>query len=186
MSRSFRKPFLLVFFHLASRAEGEPEAPASTSPSPSDTPHPCTVIDPQWVIAALPSLVPDPAWQRWSPATPRRPGRHHARHGHPAWAALHRPPSEPSLRHQPCLDPTDQFPGSVLLERDRTPRPDHARLISPGRPERAVHTSRSRALAARPAPLGAHTCTASSPRRHPTLARHCHAPTRSHHPPFHP
>jgi hypothetical protein len=80
---------------------------------------------------------PDPIVQRHNSSTPRRLRRRHAHRGHPAEPARHRPPLDPSLRRQTQLDPRNQFPESVLLERGRKPCPDRARPTSTERPERA-------------------------------------------------
>jgi hypothetical protein len=114
------------------------------------------------------------------------PEHRHDRQGRPTLAARHRPPPALSPRHQPSVGPLDQFPGLVWPEPYRAVHPNLARLTPPSRPERLERAACSSAPATRLAPLHTQAGTASSPRRHTTLARHCHAPTCPHRTSFHP
>jgi hypothetical protein len=55
------------------------------------------------------TLAPAPPRSDMAPAPHVALGVTVATVGTPAWAARHRPPPDPSLRHQPRADPGDQF-----------------------------------------------------------------------------
>jgi hypothetical protein len=110
------------------------------------------------------------------PTPPRTSPRHHR--GCPARSACHRPPPALSPHRQAYLDPTGLFPEADSLERDRARCPGHVDVNQSGRPACLERVCRSHASAPHPASLCARTCTASSPRRHATLALHRYAPKR--------
>jgi hypothetical protein len=112
---------------------------------------------------------PDPAWQRTSPATPRQPGRRHARRGHPDRAS--KPPSIPRPVTSP-LEPPGHL-GSIPQAKPARDLP----CVPPRscHPDVTVSPSTRRACSVFPC-----TCTPSSPAPHQNLhgsmspaRRHC-------------
>jgi hypothetical protein len=99
------------------RGVGRGQRPCQRLPLPLISP--ATAIDPQPERTTQPAPYLDPAWQRASPATPRRPGRRRAHRGHPDRASpapsASYPVTSPPASHQaqrsiPQASPTRNRP----------------------------------------------------------------------------